>query len=113
MKRTVHSLCLHACSKNDTGTDVTAYIENGILSVVRTDWGGIAYDYVSDGEIESSLFFDPVHTAKLANSLQAQGDRMLLEKLLKRFGRYGSSAPDEIRRYCDKKGIAYTTYIHY
>ena len=113
MKRTILRICLYAYSENDIGTDVTASLDNGRLSVVRTDWGGTACDYAGDGEIESSLFFDPDQTAKLAESLQVAGSRRLLEKLRTRFGRYGSSAPTEIRRYCDKTGIVYTVQVYY
>ncbi|MBS7197849.1 MAG: hypothetical protein KH111_06935 [Bacteroidales bacterium] len=97
----------------EVGTCISVYIENGILFVVKADWGGIAYDYSSDGEVESFVFFDLENTNKLARDFRARKDEDLVKKMAEYFGRYKRAAKYEICAYCDKRGIDYKTHVHY
>lgn len=40
-------------SDEKVGTCISAYMENCLLFIIQVDWGGIAYDYSKDGEVES------------------------------------------------------------
>ena len=114
MKFKIHKATIYQDALDrEVGTSITAYIENELLSIIQIDWGGLANEYSRDGEVESFLFFDLANMKKLAGSLHAKGDEMLVKKIAEHFGRYKSFAKHEIKKYCDKREITYKIHVHY
>ncbi|WP_065217882.1 MULTISPECIES: hypothetical protein [Butyricimonas] len=114
MKFKIHKATIYQDAfDKEIGTSITAYIENGILSIIQVDWGGITHEYSRDGEIESFLIFDLPNMKKFAGTLHAKGDEMLAKKIAEHFGRHKSFAKYEIQKYCDKREIMYKTHVYY